>query len=58
MPMLFFILQTCMIFVLIGIDSIGAKIIFQEKTSQPYLVVLGIAQDGGVPQAGTKKQQA
>lgn len=58
MPMLFFILQTCMIFVLIGIDSIGAKIIFQEKTSQPYLVVLGIAQDGGVPQAGTKKHQA
>jgi len=46
-----------MIFVLIGTSSIEAKIIFQEKTTQPYLVVLGIAQDGGVPQAGTKKHQ-
>ncbi len=28
------------------------------KNDQPYIVVLGIAQDGGVPQAGTKKHQA
>ncbi|MCZ6817924.1 MAG: MBL fold metallo-hydrolase [Calditrichaeota bacterium] len=46
-----------MILALIGSRSIEAKIIFQEKTTQPYLVVLGIAQDGGVPQAGTKKHQ-
>ncbi len=27
----------------------------QDGAAQPYLVVLGIAQDGGVPQAGTKE---
>lgn len=57
MSILLFIFQTVMIFVLIGTNSIGAKIIFQEKTAQPYLVVLGVAQDGGVPQAGTKKHR-
>ena len=42
-------------FFLFGCNSTEDKI---PKNEEPYLVVLGIAQDGGYPQAGTKKSEA
>lgn len=55
MSILFLVFRPLIVFMLIGVGSSRAQIIFQEKAASPYLVVLGIAQDGGVPQAGTKK---
>lgn len=33
--------------------ALSVSALGQDGNSEPYLVVLGIAQDGGVPQAGT-----
>lgn len=39
------------IFIALGLVVAG----FSEKASEPYIIVLGIAQDGGAPQAGCEK---
>lgn len=48
-------------FPLLLLFSLAAAIFFSEtvaaqNTSQPYIVILGIAQDGGYPHAGCKKE--
>ncbi len=39
------------IFITLGLVMVG----FSDETTEPYIIVLGIAQDGGAPQAGCEK---
>jgi len=48
----------CIVLVALGLalaQPLGDTTYAQSKETPPYIVVLGIAQDGGVPQAGTRE---